>query len=211
MVREDAHSDGGPPSLKIRIFFWTLMGIISVFFAELVSGSTPFPYFSPAGWLIVFPVYALHIVVLGTVILRYGKPSLYVMFPAGMIFGMYETYITKVIWGSADWANNTPSVGGIYIIPFLLIVLFWHPFFSFIIPLQTSEVLLTSSRETLSYLPRSVSEVLQNGKNSEIPLFSSPFSWDCSGPPAHLRVSPFSLEFRGLCFSSSVSTYGGMS
>ncbi len=140
--------------------------MVSTFFAEVISGSTPFAFFTPVGWLVVFPIYLLHILFLGSIVFRYGRPVIYVLYPAGMLFGMYETYITKVIWGSADWAHGTASVGGIYIFPFLLLVLFFHSFISFILSLTVSEVLLTSSRDILSYMPSRVRRIV-----SEEPLF----------------------------------------
>ncbi len=157
---------GRVPPLE-KIAFWSLAGIISVFFAEVISGSTPYPYFTAPGWLIVFPVYALHTVVLGTIVLKYGKPTLYALYPAGMIFGMYETYITKVVWGGAEWGSNGPSVFGIYIVPFFLVVLFWHPFMSFIIPLTLSEASLTHSRGMLSYLPPRLNSLFSTPKRAK--------------------------------------------
>ena len=150
-----------------KLAFWALVGIISVFFAEVISGSTPYPYFTAPGWLIVFPVYALHTVVLGTIVLKYGKPTLYALYPAGMIFGMYETYITKVVWGGAEWGSNGPSVFGIYLIPFFLVVLFWHPFMSFIIPLTLSEASLTRSRGMLSYLPERITSLFSTPEKAK--------------------------------------------
>lgn len=150
-----------------KLAFWVVVGIISVFFAEVISGSTPYPYFTAAGWLIVFPVYALHTVVLGTIVLKYGKPTLYTLYPAGMIFGMYETYITKVVWGGAEWGSNGPSVFGISLIPFFLVVLFWHPFMSFIIPLTLSEASLTHSRGMLSYLPSRINSLFSTPQKAK--------------------------------------------
>ena len=150
-----------------KFLFWIMAGIISTFFAEVVSGSTPYPFFTLAGWLIVFPVYALHTIVLATIVLKYGKPTLYTLYPAGMIFGMYETYITKVVWGGADWGSSGPTIFGIYLIPFFLVVLFWHPFMSFIIPLTISESSLTKSRTMLSYLPNRIISLFTNQKKAK--------------------------------------------
>ncbi len=150
-MKGEKNDDGHP--LKMKLLFWIILGMVSTFFAEVISGSTPFAFFTPVGWLVVFPIYLFHILVLGSIVFRYGRPVFYVLYPAGMIFGMYETYITKTIWGSAEWVHGTVSIGGIYILPFLLLVFFFHPLISFILPLTLSEVLLTSSRSVLSYLP----------------------------------------------------------
>ncbi len=150
-----------------KLLFWSMAGIISTFFAEVIAGSTPFPFFTLAGWLIVFPVYALHTVVLATIVFKYGKPTLYALYPAGMIFGMYETYITKVVWGGAEWGSSGPSIFGIYLIPFFLVVLFWHPFMSFIIPLTISENSLTKSRTIISYLPKKITSWFSTPEKSK--------------------------------------------
>ena len=155
---------GNTAPIKLKVLFWILMGMVSTFFAEVISGSTPFAFFTPTGWLVVFPIYLLHILVLGTVIFRYGRPAIYTLYPAGMIFGMYEAYITKVIWGSADWAQNTISIGGIYILPMLLIVFFFHAFISFMLSITVSESALTSSREIISYMPESITKHLSDGR-----------------------------------------------
>ncbi len=143
--------------------FWFIVGSISTFFAEVISGSTAFPFFTPEGWLIVFPVYEFHIFVLGSVVIKNGKPTLYSLYTAGVIFGMYETYITKVIWGSADW-THAPVIFGIYLIPFFLVALFWHPFMSFIIPLTFSEITLSSSKSILNYMPQWLSRYFQQDR-----------------------------------------------
>jgi uncharacterized membrane protein YhaH (DUF805 family) len=77
------------PSRAERYLFWFVVGCISVFFAEVISGSTPYPFFTLEGWLIVFPVYFLHVAVLFTYILRHGRPTIYTLYPAGVIFGLY--------------------------------------------------------------------------------------------------------------------------
>ena len=68
-------------SAKQKVIFWIVAGVISVFFAEVVSGSTPFPFFTPDGWLIVFPVYELHIVLITSEILLTGRSEIIANFP----------------------------------------------------------------------------------------------------------------------------------
>ena len=157
---------GNPPTVIEKAMFWVIAGLISVFFAEIVSGSSPYAFFTLDGWLIVFPVYLLHIVLLSALVLKYGKPTLYTLYPAGMIFGMYETYITKVVWGSAEWGSSGPSIGGFYLIPFILVVLFWHAFMSFIVSLGVAEVSLTRSTMVLSHMPQKIRNLFVGGKRS---------------------------------------------
>lgn len=139
------------PPLKTKLLFWFILGSFSVFFAEVVSGSYIFPYFTPWGLLVVMPLYTLHILVLSYVAFSRGRPVFYSLFIAGALFGMYEAYITKVLW-IPTWGAPIISVGGIALLESVVLVLFWHPFMSFIIPLYAAENLLTISRDA-SFLP----------------------------------------------------------
>jgi hypothetical protein len=144
--------DPGKPSTRMRVFFWLILGSFSVYFAEVVSGSDIFPFYKPVSWILVFPLYTLHTLVLWYVVFRHGRGRLYALFPAGALFGLYEAYITKVIW-SPTWNDAPIRLGGVAIVETLLLVLFWHAFMAFIVPLFLAETALTSSREVLTGLP----------------------------------------------------------
>jgi hypothetical protein len=139
----------------MKLFFWFILGSLSVLFAEVVSGSQIYAFFVPVNWLLVFPLYTLHTLVLVTFVFRYGRVSFYALFPAGAIFGLYEAYITKVIW-FPPWNEDPIMFGGVAVIETLLLVLFWHAFMAFIIPLFIAETGLTTSREILEGLPTRV-------------------------------------------------------
>ncbi len=54
-------ASGGPPCpRRHRYLFWVLLAAYSTFFAEVVTGSTMFPFFHPWGVLVVWPLYGLH-------------------------------------------------------------------------------------------------------------------------------------------------------
>ncbi len=158
-----------PPSKKLKISFWVILGVFSVFFAEVVSGSDMFPFFHVWGLIGVFPLYTLHILVLSYIVFIYGKPRFYALFIAGAIFGMYEAYITKVLW-NPPWGSPLISFGGIAVIETIVLVLFWHPLMSFIIPLFVAENILTGSREIISVLPNRIKKMLNTRKKSYILL-----------------------------------------
>lgn len=145
--------------LKYKILFWIVLGMLSTFFAEVTSGSYIYPFFTFDGVLFVYTLYALHTLVLAHIIFEYGKPRFYPLFLAGAIFGMYEAYITKVLWG-AGWGETIITVGGIAVVETLVLVLFWHAFMSFVIPLIVGERLTNSSSvwnglpEWLKKMPR---------------------------------------------------------
>ena len=200
---------GRAPPRQIKLFFWLILGFLSVFFAEVVSGSDMFPYFTQWGLLVVVPLYTLHILVLSYIIFRSGKPNLstnlssssnsnlnlYTLFIAGAIFGMYEAYITKVLW-SPTWGDPIISVGGIALIESLVLVLWWHPFMAFIIPLFVSENLLTGSKETLNGLPDRFTQLFNSRrKQMLLPIFALLLGAIQSGnspSPAHSLLSGFS-------------------
>lgn len=144
--------DESPPDWA-RYLFWIISGCLSVCFAEIVSGSYLFPYFTFEGLFIILPVYALHTLVLAYVVYHFGKARLYTLFLAGAIFGLYEAYITKIIW-SPPWGEAILLFQGIAVVETMVLVLFWHPLLSFILALFTSETLLTRSREILSGMPQ---------------------------------------------------------
>jgi len=157
------------PSTRTKVFFWLILGSFSVYFAEVVSGSDIYPFYKPLSWVLVFPLYTLHTLVLWTAVFRHGRGWLYALFPAGALFGLYEAYITKVLWSPA-WNAAPIRLGGIAIVETLLLVLFWHAFMAFIVPLFLAETILTSSREVYTLLPVWAKRALNSGAASRLTL-----------------------------------------
>lgn len=147
------------PKKREKLFFWLILGSFSVFFAEVISGSDMFPYFNAWGIVAVMPLYTLHILVLSYIVFNLGRPRLSTLFIAGAIFGMYEAYITKVLW-SPTWGPPAFSAGGTAVIESIILVLWWHPFMAFIVPLFTAENMLTGSKEIINGLPERVQKLL---------------------------------------------------
>jgi hypothetical protein len=146
-------SIGTRPLRRHKVLFWIILGAFSTFFAEVIAGSTPFPFFAPWGVLIVFPLYFLHTLFFFSIVFSYGKPTLGSLYAAGMLFGMYEAYLTKVVWTSYSAEGPMLSVGGIAIFETLLLVLFWHSVLAFMLPLFIGETYLTKSKEIAGLLP----------------------------------------------------------
>ena len=136
---------------KHKVFFWLVMAAYSTFFAEVFAGSDLFPFFHPLGILFVMPLYGLHLLILTTLVFRFGKPRLSVLLFAGMLFGLYEAYITKVLWSPAWEAIFSP--GNVAILEVFVLVFWWHTWFAFLTPLVLGESLLTTSRFVLSNFP----------------------------------------------------------
>jgi hypothetical protein len=148
-------ADAPLPTLGQKLLFWLLLGVTSVIFAEVVSFSAPFPFFDPWGLLVVLPLYTLHLLVLAWVAFRSRRITFGRLFFAGALLGMYEAYITKVLWHPTWSLAELPwTFGGIYVAHTAILVLFWHPLMAFILPLVVAEGLFTSSSETRSLMPK---------------------------------------------------------
>jgi len=160
------------PTKMVKIIFWLILGLLSVFFAEVVSGSYMFPLFDIWGIFVIIPIYTLHIILLSYIIFNYGKPVFYTLFIAGAIFGMYEAYLTKVLW-SPTWGDPLISLAGIAVIELIVLVFFWHPFMAFIIPLFISETLFTGSRGVYNGLPSGFRDILKPGLKNRFLLISA--------------------------------------
>lgn len=129
-----------------RYAFWFILASLSALFGEVALGATLYPFFSPWGILVILPLYGLHALVLASIVYRFGRPRFETLYLAGVIFGLYETYITKIVW-NPDWESPI-QVGGISVLELLVVVFFWHPFMSFMMPLGVAE-LMTSGRNLL--------------------------------------------------------------
>ncbi len=129
-------------SQPVRWLAWLLLGALSVFFAEVSGASSPLVFFDFSGLLITVPLYTLHILVLAPLVIRRGvRTSLGSLFLAGALFGLYEAYITKVLW-SPPWNAEAWHIGGVAVLETLVLVLFWHPFLAFIVPLFVGDGLM---------------------------------------------------------------------
>jgi hypothetical protein len=120
-----------------------LLGVLSMFFAEVLSGASTLWFLNPWGLLVTMPLYLGHAAFLFNIAVRWRRTSLRHLYFLGMIFGLYEALITKVLWhGYPD--STGPMLGtllGVAWGEFITLVLFWHPVMSFIIPLLAYEAL----------------------------------------------------------------------
>jgi hypothetical protein len=158
------------PPKYVKYISWLIISMLSVFFAETISGSFIYPFFSPWGILVLIPLYGLHTLVLAYIVFSFGKPRLYTLFIAGAIFGLYEAYITKVLW-SPPWGAQIFG-GGVALVELVVLVLWWHPWMAFIVPLFVSEAAISRSREIWGGLPVKVQRLFNSKKNVYIALVS---------------------------------------
>lgn len=158
------------PSRGRKLAFWLLAGMLSVVCVEVPAGSTMFPFFTVWGLLVVWPLYLLHSVFLAGVVFRFGKPGFWPLYAAGMLYGMYEAYITKVVWVSFRPEGPFVTAGGIALFETIILVLFLHPLLAFVVPLLLTELLLTRSAEVFQGLPRWL----------QFSISKRPLIWACS-------------------------------
>lgn len=126
---------------KIYPFF--LIGLLSMFFAEIFSGASAIWFTNLWGVFFTFPLYMFHVLFLLWIAVRYNRVSLRQLYFLGIIFALYEAWISKVIWtgylGAAGPEFGT--VFGLAFAEFLVLVFFWHPVMSFIVPLIVFQLL----------------------------------------------------------------------
>ncbi len=118
-----------------------------MFFAEVLSGSSVLWFVSPWAWLVTFWLYLAHFLLFINLAFIFKRTSLTALYLWGVLFGLYEAWITKVTW--AGYIGSEPGWGKIlgFAFPELpLIVFFWHPVFAFILPALCFEILSGESR-----------------------------------------------------------------
>jgi len=141
------------PKYLQKILFWIVLGFLSTFFAEVLSGSAPDFLFKAFGYFGILPIYLLHSLLLAALVIRKAQPySLRTLYLASLLFGMYEAYITKVLW-SPPWNAGALKIAHLALSETLLLVFFWHSIFSFILPLFWIESLSVPSPRLPGLLP----------------------------------------------------------
>jgi len=135
-------------AIRTKLLYWLMLGLFSTAFAQVLSGSVPMPFLDPAGPLFVIPVYLTNAVVGLWMVYRYGRPRFSTLYLAGVLFGMYESILTKVLW-APQWGSVLPIAE----VGFVVLALFWHPLFAFMVPLAVVGLLGTRSRDVIRTLP----------------------------------------------------------
>jgi hypothetical protein len=126
-----------------KLFAVLLFGVLSMFFAEVFSGASTLWFLNAWGIFVTLPLYLGHALFFFNLAVWTKRTLPRQLYFFGMLFGLYEALITKVLW--YGYPNSSgPMVGyffGVAWGEFLTLVLFWHPIMSFIVPILTFEVL----------------------------------------------------------------------
>jgi hypothetical protein len=128
-----------------RWISFLFIGVLSMLYAELFSGASGVWYLDGWSLLVTFPLYLAHVLFFLNLAFSTGKTSLTHLYLWGILFGLYESWITQVLW--MGYNAQGPLMGtvlGIGIGEFLALVFFWHPILSFILPIFMFEVLSMS-------------------------------------------------------------------
>ncbi|MHB1463033.1 MAG: hypothetical protein ACYC1M_17205 [Armatimonadota bacterium] len=147
------------------MLFCLILGCLSVYFAEVVSNYAPTGLFSLWGIGVLLPLYGLHAVILGSLVHRKGTPHVASVVAAGVIFGLYEAYITKELWNPSHPFDPSQVVLGIHVPTLLSVVLFWHPLMAFLLPLWTADLLLLHTGQWRFWSPRWIRRMVLSPKH----------------------------------------------
>jgi hypothetical protein len=147
-----------------------LLGILSIVFAEVFSGSSPLWFLDPFTIILAFFLYLGHILYLLNLALKYSRTSMTHLYLWGIIFGLYESWITKVVW-AGYMEEPGPAWGtflGFAVVEFMIIGLFWHAIFSFVFPLLVYEIIVisTSTASEVTLLNNHSRFLLKTRKNT---------------------------------------------
>ncbi len=135
--------------VKSEVFWPRLyIGLIVLISAEVFSGSSvAVGLWNPMTWLLTYPLYFAHFFFFSTLAIKTGRTSLGALWLWGVLFGLYESWITKVIW--YGYGNDGDLIFG-NIGPWgyseISMVVFFHPLVSFIIPLVIACILCPALR-----------------------------------------------------------------
>lgn len=125
-----------------------LFGFIVLICAEVFSGASVKPgLWQPWTWIVTYWLYFAHFFLFTTLAVRTGRTSLGALYLWGVLFGLYESWITKVIW--YGYGNDGKLVLG-HLGPYgfgeLSMVFLFHPVMSFLLPLAVACLLCPNLR-----------------------------------------------------------------
>jgi len=75
------------------------------------------------------------------------------LYVAGALLGLYEAYVTKVLWAPTWGPTDGAVVGGLHVFQTAVLVLFAHPVLAFIAPLVIAEAHLVGRSGVIAGMP----------------------------------------------------------
>ncbi len=123
-----------PATRPRRAGFLIWLAFLTFGLPEIIAGTSNLWLTTAGTWILTIPLYFLHFMFLVQVALitrRRSWPALYLL---GVLFGLYESWITKVLWTGYP-GEGALSFGGSGLHEWLALLLFYHPVMSFLLPL----------------------------------------------------------------------------
>ena len=136
------------------MFARLLVGLIVLICAEVFSGaSLRAGLWNPWTLLVTYWLYFAHFFFLTTLAVRTRRTSLSCLYLWGVLFGLYESWITKVIWSGYN-GDGKFAMGhiGPYGFSEISMVFIYHPVASFILPLAVACLLCPPLRRVFPEL-----------------------------------------------------------
>jgi len=133
---------------------WTLIiliGCLSMFMAEVFAGSSQMWFIDIWSLLVTFWLYLGHLLLFLNLAMRKKRTSIPQLYLWGILFALYESWVTKVLWAGYPGSEGPAIalVGGIAILEFSTLVFFWHPILAFIMPILVYESFALSNESPL--------------------------------------------------------------
>lgn len=133
---------------------WTLIiliGCLSMFMAEVFAGSSQMWFIDIWSLLVTFWLYLGHLLLFLNLAMRNKRTSIPQLYLWGILFALYESWVTKVLWAGYPGSEGLAIalVGGIAILEFSTLVFFWHPILAFIMPILVYESFALSNESPL--------------------------------------------------------------
>ena len=152
---EHGNAEGGAPLAAGGGVSWArfvlarlLIGWIVLICAEVFSGaSLRMGLWHPWTLVVTYWLYFAHFFLFTTLAVRTGRTSLWSLYLWGVLFGLYESWLTKVIWYgySGDGKFVMGSIGP-YGFSEISMVFLFHPVASFLLPLAVACLLCPNLR-----------------------------------------------------------------
>ena len=122
-----------------------------MFMAEVFAGSSQMWFIDIWSLLVTFWLYLGHLLLFLNLAMRSKRTSIPQLYLWGILFALYESWVTKVLWAGYPGSEGPAIalVGGIAILEFSTLVFFWHPILAFIMPILVYESFALSNESPL--------------------------------------------------------------
>ena len=138
MANTSANAEKHPRHRFLRLVFILWLAVLAFGLPEVFAGTGRLWIIRADVYILALPLYALHFLLLTHIAVRTQRISWPALYLFGVLFGLYETWITKVVWHGYPGENGFAmgSIGHWFGIHETLgLVLFYHPVTSFLLPL----------------------------------------------------------------------------